>query len=85
MSVGDSLTIVVRGEKNLEALRKNWNKDASGDIIYQLILRAIKSESEYNKDYQESLKKIAERTKGLIPEKKMEQKTTNSKSKPSKK
>lgn len=68
MSVGDSVTIVVRGEKYLEQLRKNGFADVKGDIVYQIALKAIKTEAEYNKDFKKDMESVAERTKGMIPE-----------------
>jgi hypothetical protein len=83
MSVGDSISIVVRGEKYLEQLKKNLNPNiSSGDIVYQIVLRDIKNETEYQKDFKKDLEKVSERTKGMIPEtkkKEIPQKTKSSK------
>lgn len=80
MSVGDSVTIVVRGEERLKEYRKNAISDATGDIVYNITLRAIKSEAEYMKDLEKDVKLNAERTKGMIPEKKETPSTAKDKS-----
>ncbi len=58
MAVGDSMTIVVRGDKYVDQLKGKGLTEASGDIVYQLVLRAIKTEKEFNAENDAAIKKI---------------------------
>lgn len=67
MCVGDSTTILVKGDKYIEQIKKNWYPEASGDIKYQIIVRAIKTEQEYLADLEEDRKMMQKRLAGAIP------------------
>ena len=67
MAVGDSTTILVKGDKYIEQLRKTFYPDAFGDVKYQIVLRAIKSEKEYLQDMEVTRKGMEKRLQGAIP------------------
>lgn len=67
MSVGDSTTILVKGDKYIEQLKQNWYPEAACDIKYQIVVRAIKTEKEYLADLEEERKGMEKRLAGAIP------------------
>ncbi len=50
MTIGDSLSVVVRGEKYLKQVSKYGQGSGNGDIVYEIVLRDIKTEEEYLKE-----------------------------------